>query len=127
MKPAFFSRLGTAGVLLAAIAGSLACAPSFKSTILVFSLTKGFHHASIPNGIAAIQKLGAENGFTVDTTTDASTFKQDILKKYAAVVFLNTTGDILNDEQQAAFQHYIRSGGGFVGVHSSTDTEYEWA
>ena len=94
--------------------------------VLVFSLTKGFHHASIPAGIAAVQKLGAENNFIVDTTTDASYFTRKHLKKYAAVVFLNTTGDVLNDEQQIAFQKYIHSGKGFVGVHAATDTEYNW-
>lgn len=94
--------------------------------VLVFSRTKGFHHASIPVGIAAVQKLGIENNFIVDTTTDASFFTKKHLKKYAAVVFLNTTGDVLNDEQQKAFQKYIHSGKGFVGVHAATDTEYEW-
>ena len=94
--------------------------------VLVFSRTKGFHHASIPVGIAAVQKIGAENNFIVDTTTDASYFTRKHLKKYAAVIFLNTTGDVLNDEQQKAFQKYMRSGKGFVGVHAATDTEYEW-
>src|SRR5579875_1430963 len=95
-----------------------------RKKVLVFSKTKGWHHTSIPNGIAAIQKLGRENGFDVDTTTDATWFNDNTLKKYAAVVFLNTTGDVLNNEQQAAFEHYIHHGGGFVGVHSATDTEY---
>lgn len=94
--------------------------------VLVFARTKGFYHASIPVGIAAVQKLGAENNFIVDTTTDASFFTRKHLKKYAAVVFLNTTGDVLNDEQQKAFQKFIHSGKGFVGVHAATDTEYEW-
>ena len=94
--------------------------------VLIFSRTKGFHHASIPVGIAAVQKIGSENNFIVDTTTDASYFTRKHLKKYAVVIFLNTTGDVLNDEQQKAFQKYMRSGKGFVGVHAATDTEYEW-
>src|SRR6478735_8292842 len=93
--------------------------------ILVYSKTRGFHHASIPAGIAAIQKLGTENNFAVDTTTDSTYFTKKTLKKYNAVVFLSTTGNVLNDEQQAAFQKYIQSGGGFVGVHAATDTEYD--
>jgi type 1 glutamine amidotransferase len=97
-----------------------------KTRVLVFSLTKGFHHKSIPVGIAAIQKLGKENGFEVDTTTDATKFVYKNLKKYAAVIFLNTTGDVLNDTQQAEFVRYIQSGKGFVGVHAATDTEYDW-
>lgn len=94
--------------------------------VLVFSKTKGFRHASIGTGRLAIMKLGEENGFTVDTTEDASWFTDKSLKKYAAVIFLNTTGDILDDAEQTAFEHYIKSGGGFVGVHSATDTEYGW-
>ncbi|UYQ92091.1 ThuA domain-containing protein [Chitinophaga horti] len=95
--------------------------------ILVFTKTSGFHHAAIPAGIRAIQKLGAENGFIVDTTENASKFNEDSLAKYAAVVFLSTTGDVLNNFQEADFERYIQSGGGFVGVHAAADTEYDWA
>ncbi|MEP6681800.1 MAG: ThuA domain-containing protein [Parafilimonas sp.] len=94
--------------------------------VLVFSLTKGFHHESIPDGIAAIQKLGQENSFDVDTTTNPEMFDDSTLKNYSAVIFLSTTGDVLNYRQEAAFERYIQSGGGFVGVHSATDTEYDW-
>ena len=94
--------------------------------ILVFSLTKGFHHNSIAVGVPAVMKLGEENGFGVDTTTNPAMFTTDNLKQYAAVVFLSTTGNVLNDEEQAAFENYIHSGGGFVGVHAATDTEYDW-
>lgn len=94
--------------------------------ILVYAKTRGFHHNSIAVGLVALQKLGAENGFAVDTTTDSSYFVPKTLKKYAAVVFLSTTGNVLNDAQQAAFEKYIQSGHGFVGVHAATDTEYDW-
>ncbi|MGH9936078.1 MAG: ThuA domain-containing protein, partial [Blastocatellia bacterium] len=94
---------------------------------LVFSKTTGFRHDSIPDGIAAIRQLGLQNNFDVDATEDASLFTDTNLARYQTVVFLNTTGDALNDDQQAAFQRYIRNGGGFVGVHSATDTEYDWA
>jgi len=97
-----------------------------KTKVLIFSKTAGFHHASIAPGIAAIQLLGKQNGFDTDTTTDAGKFTYANLKKYAAVIFLNTTGNVLNDEQQVEFQRYIRSGKGFVGVHAATDTEFDW-
>jgi len=97
-----------------------------KQKVLVFSKTKGWHHASIPVGIKAIMKLGQENNFDVDTTTDATKFTYDNLKQYAAVIWLSTTGDVLNDAQQAEFEKYIQAGGGFAGVHSATDTEYNW-
>lgn len=97
-----------------------------KKKILVFSKTAGFYHKSIPVGIAAIQKLGLENGFEVDTTKNAALFTAKNLKKYAAVVFLSTTGDVLNEAQQTAFEQYIRAGGGYAGIHAATDTEYGW-
>lgn len=115
-------------LLLAIACFYLSCSNkrSEKPKVLVFSLTKGFHHASIPNGIAAVQKLGQENGFDVDTTTNPEWFNDSTLKKYSAVIFLSTTGDVLNYRQEAAFERYIQAGGGFVGVHSATDTEYDW-
>lgn len=106
---------------------SLVIKKSAKPLVLVFSKTMGFHHASIPKGIEAIINLGKENGFNVDTTTNSDKFNEDSLKKYAAVIFLNTTGDVLDERQQAAFERFIQAGGGFVGVHAATDTEYDWA
>jgi type 1 glutamine amidotransferase len=94
--------------------------------VLVFSKTKGFHHKSIPAGIKAIQKLGNENGFSVDTTTNSENFTENNLKQYKAVIFLSPTGDVLNEEQHKAFEKYIEAGGGFVGIHSATDCEYDW-
>lgn len=94
--------------------------------VLVFSKTNGFRHQSIEPGIDAIQKLGQENNFAVDTSEDSTFFTQENLSEYAAVVFLNTTGDILNEEQQTAMEQYIQNGGGYVGIHSAADTEYEW-
>ena len=97
-----------------------------KPKVLIFSKTMGFEHKSIPAGVAAIQKLGTENGFAVDTTKNAALFTDDNLKKYAAVIFLSTTGNILNQYQEAAFERYIQAGGGYVGVHAAADTEYDW-
>jgi type 1 glutamine amidotransferase len=94
--------------------------------ILVFSKTAGFRHDSIPDGIAAVERLGRERGFAVDATEDALVFADAALAPYAAVVFLCTTGDVLDDGQQAAFERFIRKGRGFVGVHSAADTEYDW-
>ena len=99
---------------------------SRSKRILVFAKTAAFRHSSIPNGKTAIQKLGKDNDFDVDTTEDAAVFTEDNLKKYGAVVFLNTTGDVLNYKQEAAFERYIQAGGGFVGIHSASDTEYDW-
>jgi len=98
--------------------------PTFAT--LVFSRTQGFRHDSIPAGIEAIRQQGNARGFSVDATEDAGAFSDDALARYKAVVFLSTTGDVLNAAQQAAFERFIRRGGGFVGVHSAADTEYDW-
>ncbi|WP_405382662.1 ThuA domain-containing protein [Maribacter sp. LLG6340-A2] len=94
--------------------------------VLVFSKTMGFKHASIPAGVAAIQKLGQENGFVVDTTKNSELFTEENLKQYAAIVFLSTTGNVLDQYQEAAFERYIQAGGGYVGIHAAADTEYDW-
>ncbi|WP_128544446.1 ThuA domain-containing protein [Larkinella soli] len=94
--------------------------------VLVFSKTKGFRHQSIPAGKVALMKLGRENGFAVDTTEDAGKFTEANLKRYNLVVWLSTTGDVLDDTQQAAFERFIQAGGGYVGIHAAADTEYDW-
>ena len=101
--------------------------PKKKISVLVFSKTAGYRHASIAEGKTALLKLGLDNNFSVDTTEDATWFTDKNLKKYNVVVFLSTTGDVLNDEQQNAFIKYIQSGKGFLGIHAATDTEYDWA
>ncbi|MEA2762845.1 MAG: cytochrome c, partial [Gemmatimonadaceae bacterium] len=113
-------------LLLASLCVPVAARSQDSSRVLVFSKTAGFRHSSIPNGIAAIRKLGQENGFAVDATEDAGAFTSKNLARYRAVVFLNTTGDVLDAPQQDDFERYIQAGGGYVGVHSATDTEYDW-
>lgn len=95
-------------------------------TVLVFSKTAGYRHASIPDGVRMIRELGREHGFAVAHSEDAGVFDDEALAGYGAVVFLSTTGDVLDEPQQAAFERYIRGGGAFVGVHAAADTEYDW-
>jgi type 1 glutamine amidotransferase len=95
--------------------------------LLVFSKTAGFRHASIKDGIIALKKLGVENKVAIDFTENAAMFTDANLKQYNVVVFLMATGDLLNNDQQAAFERYIRAGGGYAGVHSASDAEYKWA
>jgi cytochrome c len=97
-----------------------------KINILVFSKTEAFRHQSIGAGKTALGKMAKDKGFSVSFTEDSEQFKEVNLKKFNAVVFLNTTGDILNNDQQNAFERYIQAGGGYVGIHAATDTEYEW-
>lgn len=95
--------------------------------ILVFSKTTGFRHDSIPAAVAAVRSLGTQNNFAVDATEDAAAFNDANLQNYKAVVFLLTSGDVLDTGQQASFERYIRGGRGYVGVHSASDTEQGWA
>src|SRR3954466_13482479 len=96
-------NLSTAFYLVAVILFLGSCKQEKGSArVLLFSKTADFKHSSIPVGIEAIKKLGAENGFQVDTTEQGTYFSDDSLKHYAAVIFLNTTGDLLDNRQQTA-------------------------
>jgi type 1 glutamine amidotransferase len=115
--------------LLLAVLGCSISPASFAEqfSVAVFSKTAGYHHESINEAVTAVRGLGKLHHFEVFWTEDANrVFTDEALKKYSAVIFLLTTGDALNDEQQAAFERFIRRGGGYVGVHSASDTEYKW-
>lgn len=125
-------------LLLAFLAGSTATltggapaavpqTPATSPRILVFTKTGGFRHASIPVATRAVRVLAEGNGLDVDATEDPAVFSDPNLRRYEAVVFLLTTGDVLDEGQQLSFQRFIRAGGGYVGVHSAADTEYDWA
>ncbi|MCP9235798.1 ThuA domain-containing protein [Lewinella sp. JB7] len=94
--------------------------------VLVFSKTAGFRHASIEAGQEMFRKLASEKSFTVDFSEDATVFNQDNLSKYKVVVFLSTTGDILNDAQQRELERFLEAGGNWMGIHAAADTEYDW-
>jgi type 1 glutamine amidotransferase len=110
--------------LLVAPSGFASEKPLFK--VLVFTKTAGFRHDAIPDAVAAFRKMGAEGNFVADFTEDAGAFNDANLDKYDVVVFLLTTGDVLDPSQQAAFERFIRKGRGYAGIHSASDTEYEW-
>jgi type 1 glutamine amidotransferase len=105
-------------------------APAFR--VLVFSKTTGYRHASITNGIAAIQQLGAQNNFSVDATEEASAFTSANLARYQAVVLLSVTGEVLDTGQKAAFRDYILGGGGLAAIHgaafgpSACEDKWSW-
>lgn len=91
--------------------------------MLVFSKTAGYRHESIPAAVAAVRAM---DGLDVVATEDAAVFSDEGLASFDAVVFLSTTGDVLDDGQQAAFRRYIEHGGGYAGIHAAADTEYDW-
>ena len=94
-------------LLLLSILGLLAtgAAQAEQFSVALFTKTAGWHHESINEGVIAIRHLGELHDFKVFWTEDPTrVFKDEELKKYKAVIFLSTTGDALNDEQQAAFE-----------------------
>lgn len=99
-------------------------AQQFK--VLVLTKTEGFQHGSIPEATLAIKKLAERHAFTVEVATGSNAFNDKNLEQYSAVIFLLTTGNILDSTQKKAMEKFIRSGKGFVGVHSASDTEYGW-
>lgn len=97
-----------------------------EGALLIFSKTEGFRHDSIEDGATALQELANSHGWSADHSEDASLFSDSTLAQYDAIIFLSTTGNILDNEQQSSFEQYIRRGGGFVGIHAAADTEYDW-
>lgn len=98
-----------------------------QKRILVFSKTTSFRHSSaISEGKKVIGKLAKQHDFLVDTSENVALFTPEGLSKYDALVFLCTTGDLFDAQQKQAFQSFVESGGGFMGIHSATDTEHSW-
>ncbi len=117
---------GTSGRATGGSGPSAAGASSVELNVLLFSKTQAYRHESIPDGIAALQQLAVVSSWTLTATEDAAEFTAKLPAADVAV-FLSTTGDILDDTEQAAFESFVARGGGFVGIHSATDTEYDWA
>ena len=95
--------------------------------VLYLTQSAGFAHTVLGHSEAVLGRIGADSGaFDVTVSHDASTVTADMLDRYDAVVFY-TTGELpMRDDQKAALLAYVRGGGGFVGVHSATDTFYDW-
>lgn len=105
--------------------GLIGCSSS-SDNVLVFTKTAGFRHKSIETGVEAMKKLGTENNFKVHHTEDAAVFHADSLKNYNLVMFLSTSGNVLDNDQQEAFKTYMNNGGSFMGIHGAADTEGKW-
>lgn len=118
--------LGPAPLPAAAVDHAAVDGAGSGPALLVFSRTQGFRHGSIAAGQALLQALADEHGFSVELSEDPARFTASGLAPFAAVVFLNTTGNVLDDAQQQAFEAWLRAGGGWVGVHAAADTEYGW-
>src|SRR5258708_7439531 len=110
------------------LAPCTAQAPVVQARILVYTHNgKGYVHDNIAASVAAIRKMGAENGFSVDATDDSSVFTDATLKQYKALVFANTNNEAFaSDDQRESFKRFIKAGGGFVGIHSASGSERGW-
>ena len=94
--------------------------------VLIYHRTAAFVHKCIPAGIEAFKKLGKDNNIDFSFTEDSTQFNDKNLEKFSAIMFFNTTGNVLSDSGQLAMEKFIRSGKGFIGIHSASDTEYGW-
>jgi len=129
-----YSRIKNVLMLFLALAVSLGvmaqsdqkAAEQKKLNVLVFSKTAGYRHTSIPAGIKAITTLAQQKGWVVTATEDATLFTDDFLSRFDVCVFLNPTMKVLDASQEKAFETFIKSGKGFVGIHASADCEYDW-
>src|SRR6056297_3298945 len=82
-----------------------------KKEVLIFYKTEGYWHKSIPAGRSFISGLGEDHGFKVTATKDAGDFNEKNLAKFELVIFLSTTGNVLDEKEQVAFKTYIKNGG----------------
>jgi type 1 glutamine amidotransferase len=108
------------------IASSIVSAQQKQFKALVVTTTKGWHHESLHAGWIALKEMGVRNFFDVVLWENPGGFTDDYLKQFQVVIFLNTTGDIFNEDQQKVMERFIQSGKGYVGIHSASDTEYDW-
>jgi type 1 glutamine amidotransferase len=129
MRINYKTKLWLAFLLIISSFSLKAAAVDLKNIhVLVYTKNgKGYVHDNIASAVACIQKMGNEQGFKVDTSSNPTVFTNQNLKQYTILIFTSTNNDVFNtDEQRVAFRNYIEAGGGFVGIHSVTGTERNW-
>ncbi|MCP3983903.1 MAG: ThuA domain-containing protein [bacterium] len=97
--------------------------------ILVFTKTNGFRHQeAIPAGLELLESIAQERGWSIFHTENGAAFTPEILSRFAATVWHNSSGDTLSPDQREAFKSWLLAGGGFVGLHGAGgDPAYDWA
>ena len=94
--------------------------------ILYFTHSAGYRHDVIPTSQDVLQRIGATADFQITMSEDVAVFTTENLLRYGGIMFF-TTGELpMSNAQRMAFTDFIRAGGGFLGVHSATDTFYQW-
>ena len=120
------------GTFLLLLVGFFSCGKTKEDNtsqdinLLIYGKTKAYRHECIEPGSRALSSYLSQDGITTTYTEDSSVFTPSNLAKYDAVMFFQTTGNVLDSVQQLAFEQYIRSGKGYIGVHAASDTEYDW-
>ena len=122
-----FIKRGLIGLLLSTVFFNAVTAQQKQFKALLVTTTKGWHHESVHYGVLAIKDMAVKNYFDVVLLENPNGITDDYLKQFQVVIFLNTTGDIFDSTQQKVMERFIQSGKGFVGIHSASDTEYDWA
>ncbi|MBI1781760.1 MAG: ThuA domain-containing protein [Sphingobacteriales bacterium] len=117
-------KIITSVIVLFFVVSSVEAQKQFKA--LLVTTTRGWHHESLHYGVVALNKLATQNNFDLVLMQDPNSINDKYLADFQVVIFLCTTGDIFDSAQQKVFERYIQSGKGYVGVHSASDTEYDW-
>ena len=96
--------------------------------MLVFSKTNGWRHEeAIPDAHELFARLGQERGLSVFATENGAVFNRQDLARFDVVVWNNTSGDTLNEEQKKAWQDWLREGGGAIAIHGAGgDPSCDW-
>ena len=96
--------------------------------VLMLTTTAGFRHDSIPTARDVMSNLSSSGGFTVTATEDLGSLSAGSLSSYDVLFFALTSGELaLGADQKGAIMDFVARGGGFMGVHSATDTLYNWS
>jgi len=105
----------------------LNCSDQNTFSVLVITETKGYvHRSAIKAGKELINNIGNKNNFNVFYSNNSNAITAKNLMDISTIIFLNTTSDILNADEQKVMEDFIKGGKGFVGIHSAADTEYKW-
>lgn len=101
--------------------------PKDQKTVLLFSKSTGFRHGeSIEAGKKAFTEMASLHHWFLYNTEDGGVFNPEQLAQFDVVIFNNSTGRVLNEDQQAAVQSYVENGGTLLGIHGSGDNSHHW-
>jgi len=113
-------------ILLGSLSSCSTSSTKNLMNIAMITKTIEFRHDNIPVAVDALQKLASENNWNLMHTEDSTWFSADNLENQDLIIFLQTTGDIFDENQQQAIQSFVENGGGLLTIHTGTVTENNW-